>query len=218
MMLDIKDILLLNDFKTIKSKIISNNILNDENFDLVDHGIIKYENVPYFYGVEIDNIDHLKLEIYKSNFRIISRWLKFILNGCDIKIDDKEYPNSIFLFLNDNFIVELDLKNDTFYVNYDRIWSKIQSKFNYNIKKIKVLCNYILEQHFKSKDMLTIDRKEFLSKELEQHFKSKDMLTECFTRGDSNTLEQHFKSKDMSTLPFLIGGCKELEQHFKSKL
>jgi hypothetical protein len=216
-MLDIKDILLLKNLKTIKSKIIVDNYLNNTNFSLIDYGIISYNKVPYLYGIEMCEFNLKEIEKHKSNFQIISRWLNFILNKSVLKFDNEYYTDSIFLFFKDIFIVELNLKNDIFYVNYDRIWLKIKSNFDYNDMIVRVLCNYILEQHFKSMDTTTFSRSKSYVTPLEQHFKSMDTTTFSRSKSYVTPLEQHFKSKDTTTFSRSKSYVTPLEQHFKSK-
>ena len=69
-----------------------------------------------------------------------------------IKIDEKKYPNCVYLFKNDEFYFHFNLKNSSFYVAYDKIWSIFQSKFQLNYSDIQSFMKYMLEKHFKLMD------------------------------------------------------------------
>ena len=71
-----------------------------------------------------------------------------------IKIDEKEYPNRVFLFKNDEFYFHFDLENRIFYFNYDKIWSIFKSKFELNYNDIQPFMKYMLERHFKLMDFI----------------------------------------------------------------
>ena len=73
-----------------------------------------------------------------------------------IKIDEKEYPNRVFLFKNDEFYFHFDLENRIFYFNYDKIWSIFKSKFELNYNDIQPFMKYMLERHFKLMDFKKI--------------------------------------------------------------
>ena len=91
-----------------------------------------------------------------------------------IKIDEKEYPNYVFLFKNYECYFHFNLKNRIFYVNYDKIWSIFKSKFELNYNDIQSFMKYMLEKHFKLMDCVPRFQWANADNILTKHFKLKD--------------------------------------------
>ena len=91
-----------------------------------------------------------------------------------ITIDEKEYPNCVFLFKNDEFYFYFHLKNRDFRVAYDKIWSTFKSKFELNHNDIKSFMKYMLEKHFKLMDCVPRFQWANADNILTKHFKLKD--------------------------------------------
>ena len=91
-----------------------------------------------------------------------------------IKIDEKEYPNYVFLFKNYECYFHFNLKNRIFYVNYDKIWSIFKSKFELNYNDIQPFMKYMLERHFKLMDFTPLFKQITGAVTLERHFKLMD--------------------------------------------
>ena len=118
--------------------------------------------------IDTSTLDDNVLELwYGSKFAV--RFLRLI-EGCEIKVDFEKYPNSIFYFKNDKYMLEYNIKNEDFWISYPNIWSILVSELDYNYQKIKDLITSILEQHFKQKVVTTKDLLFSVEHTLEQHF------------------------------------------------
>ncbi len=92
------------------------------------------------------------------------------------KYDAQEYPSSLFGFKGKEILFEIynsealnqqkiianyrfgsgqDLKNHSFWFNYDKIWSVFESKFSMKYTEIKSFMNGMVEKHFKMKGVTT---------------------------------------------------------------
>jgi hypothetical protein len=92
--------------------------------------------------------------------------------------DVEKYHNSLFGFKGDVFLFEIynsealnqqkiianyrfgleqDLKNHSFWFNYDKIWSVFESKFSMKYTEIKSFMNGMVEKHFKMNGVTTSD-------------------------------------------------------------
>lgn len=74
---------------------------------------------------------------------------KEFLQGLEIKINLKEYPDSIFFFKGDDYYFEYDWKNKRFWVSYDRVWKVFQEEYNMKYYEIQSLIKTQMEQDFK---------------------------------------------------------------------
>ena len=75
-----------------------------------------------------------------------------------IKIDEKEYPDWIFYFNNDNnnCIFEYNTKNGDFYCDYKLYWTIFYKKFGFNYNIIRNLTKDMVENHFKLKGITPV--------------------------------------------------------------
>ena len=71
------------------------------------------------------------------------------------KEDLEEYPNSLFWFHGDTFILELEKKIDELiaWVNYPKIWNPITTKNNWNYDQTQAFLKARIEEHFKLRDV-----------------------------------------------------------------
>ena len=90
----------------------------------------------------------------------------------DIKIDFEQYPGSIFVFKNDEFIFEYDIKYGILWCSYDKIWTIFLKKYELNDLQITNLIKNVVEEHFKNMEVTPIARKYYKSFWVEEHFKN----------------------------------------------
>ena len=101
-----------------------------------------------------------------------------LIQDCDIKLDQNEYPFRIFLFKNDKYMFEYDWKIDEFYCSYDSIWKVFESKFN---------MSYQEWQHF-------------ISDQIETYFKFRPSTTFALWQNITSIIETYFKFRPSTTL------------------
>jgi hypothetical protein len=94
------------------------------------------------FGTDKINIDTTNITDKKSLF-IINQ-----INGCELKYDSG-YPNLIFFVKNDKRLFYLDLKNDYFVCDYDKIWLFFITKYGLNNAETREVIKGILETHLK---------------------------------------------------------------------
>ncbi len=143
-------------------------------------------------------------------------FLEFI-EGFEWKYDIEEYPNSLFVFKGDIYFFEIfnsealnqkkiianyrfgleqDLKNYSFWFNYDKIWSVFESKFGMNYTEIQSFMNGMVEKHFLKRKGGTTKMCLYCHKIIvEKHFKMKGVTTEMERLGITEEVEKHFKLK-----------------------
>ena len=115
-----------------------------------------------------------------------------LVEGFQWKYDLEQYPNYLFAFKDDIFIFEIynsesinpkkiiscyrfeikqDLKNADIWINYDKIWSIFESKFEMKHDDIQFFMKDMVEKHFKIR--VNITQKKFMSAiaVVEKHFK-----------------------------------------------
>jgi hypothetical protein len=61
----------------------------------------------------------------------------------------KEYPNSIFFKKNGEIVMEQDKENKYFWFDYDQIWLFFEKFFDMEIKQIREVLRYWLEETLK---------------------------------------------------------------------
>ena len=110
---------------------------------------------------------------FSQKYAMENLFLEFAVD-LKIKIDEKEYPNHVFLFKNDEFYFYFNLKNRDFRVEYDKIWLIFQSKFQLNYDDIQSFMKYMLEKHFKLMDFVPRFQWANVDYILKKHFKLKD--------------------------------------------
>ncbi|WP_374440425.1 hypothetical protein [Epilithonimonas sp.] len=71
------------------------------------------------------------------------------------KEDLEKYPNSLFWFHGDIFILELEKSDDNLiaWVNYSKIWNPISIKTSWNYDETQAFLKVRIEEHFKLRDV-----------------------------------------------------------------
>lgn len=82
-------------------------------------------------------------------------FLNEILNkDLTCKIDKEKYPNSIFYFDGETFLLELEKTENNLYawVSYSNIWCPISAKNNWDYDQTQAFLKERIEEHFKLRD------------------------------------------------------------------
>ena len=76
------------------------------------------------------------------------------------KTDKEKYPNSVFYFQGETFLLEIEKTSEKLYVwvNYDKIWNPISSKFSLSYSEIQQILKVKIEEHFKLSDATPLFR------------------------------------------------------------
>ena len=82
------------------------------------------------------------------------------INEMTVKEDLEKYPNSLFWFHGDTFILELEKTDDKLitWVNYSKIWNPISEKNNWNYDQTQDFLKVKIEEHFKLRDVTPKDK------------------------------------------------------------
>ena len=77
------------------------------------------------------------------------------INELTAKEDLEKYPNSLFWFHGDTFILELNKIDDELiaWVNYSKIWNPISTKNNWDYYQTQDFLKEKIEEHFKLRDV-----------------------------------------------------------------
>ena len=76
------------------------------------------------------------------------------------KTDKEKYPNSVFYSQGETFLLEIEKTSEKLYawVNYDKIWNPISSKFRLSYSEIQQILKVKIEEHFKLSDATPLFR------------------------------------------------------------
>ena len=99
-------------------------------------------------------LENLKREL-KEESNIFQDSIFPPISELTAKEDLEEYPNSLFWFHGDTFILELDKRDDELnaWVNYPKIWNPISTKNNWNYDQTQAFLKARIEEHFKLRDV-----------------------------------------------------------------
>ena len=100
-----------------------------------------------------------------------------IFNGATVKIDLEKYPNSIFYFSGDTFLLEIEKRDEKLiaWCNYHKIWDPISTTNAWNYSQTQEFLTVTIEDHFKLREV-TADARNFLpSSKIEEHFKLREV-------------------------------------------
>ena len=92
------------------------------------------------------------------------------LNNCEIKVSN-EYPNLIIYSKNDENLFYQDLKNEYFWVYYDKIWSIFIDKYKMKHEEIQGFIRNVMEKHFKLMGLTPLITPFVSVTPMEKHFK-----------------------------------------------
>ena len=102
------------------------------------------------------------------------------INKLTAKEDLDKYPNSLFWFHGDTFILELEKRDGKLiaYVNYIEICNPIVTKNNWNYDQTQAFLKVKIEEHFKLRDVTPLISTLVDNIEIEEHFKLRDVTPE----------------------------------------
>ena len=81
--------------------------------------------------------------------RVVIKWLDKHFGNLTPKTSS-EFPNLVFYVNSDNeAMMEYDNKTERVYINYDNIWSKIESLFHINRDDVQLIMKVWLEETYK---------------------------------------------------------------------
>lgn len=90
-----------------------------------------------------------------ENSQKITKEQRFLelFQGLEIKSDIEKYPDSVFFFRGDEFILEI--KNSHLWVSYTKVWRVFKDEFHMNYSETKEFIKDMVEKHFKWKGLTT---------------------------------------------------------------
>jgi len=107
----------------------------------------KYK-IASFLGKEFNDPDFIKIYNFYKEYMDITKMKSF-------KFKDNE-PNTIYYgYTKDKILIEHDLKTNTFWLHYNKIWSFFETEFKYNYDEIKSLTTSMLKEHLNLKEITT---------------------------------------------------------------
>ena len=123
----------------------------------------------------------------------------FLMEGTVSKIDEKEYPDYIFLFKGDKILFDFykiqDEKNGHFWCSYQHYWSVFENEYGLNYTEVQEFTKDMVEKHFKMKVLTPLGGLDNLSLQVEKHFKMKVLTPKHPITFRAHQVEKHFKMK-----------------------
>ena len=121
-------------------------------------------------------LENLKREL-KEESNIFQDSIFPPISELTAKEDLKKYPNSLFWFHGDTFILELDKRDDELiaWVNYPKIWEPISVKNNWTYNQTQAFLKLRIEEHFKLRDVKPWPFYHLRHILIEEHFKLRDV-------------------------------------------
>lgn len=89
--------------------------------------------------------------------RVIIRWLNTYYGNLTPK-KHRDYPNKVFYVNSGNYIMmEHNQENDLVWVDFESIWSKIESIFHLNLRDTVAIIKVWLEITYKLKEVMPLE-------------------------------------------------------------
>jgi hypothetical protein len=109
-----------------------------------------------------------------------------IINGSTLKLDPLKYPNSTFYFDGETFLLEIEKREEKWYVwfNNDKIWDPIKEQNNWNYTQTQEFLKLKIEDHFKLRNVTanaddSIQKYSLLEiQKIEDHFKLREVIAD----------------------------------------
>ncbi len=114
-----------------------------------------------------------------------------------IPFKDETFPDSMFYFKGDKWLLEQDDCNDILYVRYDTFWHILSQNYLIKNDDIRILLKYMVEQSFRQRLSIPISyagQSESISK-IENSFKQKLSTPDKGINYDGDLIEDAFKKK-----------------------
>ena len=119
-------------------------------------------------------LDELQKIVDKPTISKEERFLQLI-DGLTVKIDQKKYPNSVFLFKGNHFYFEIE--KTYIWCSYYKVWSVFEKEYEMEYADVQVFIKDQLEEHFKIKDLTSKDCGYINSVVMEEYFKMKGLTS-----------------------------------------
>ena len=139
-----------------------------------------------------------------------------ILYDSDIKFDFEKFPNSIFVFKNDEFIFEYDIKYGILWCSYDKIWRFFHEKYLLNDLQITNLIKGVVEKHFINMEITPVGQIYLRPHQVEKHFKNIEIIPFKFSHIHIWMVEKHFKNMEITPLRLGVRRVEAVEEHFEN--
>ena len=122
----------------------------------------------------------------------------------DIKIDFEKYPVSIFVFKNNEFICEYNMKNGELWCSYYKIWKFFYEKYELNDLQITNLIKNVVEGHFKNIKVTPTNSPLSTLFLVEEHFNNIEITPQRQEIRLLRQEEKHFKNREIKPSKWLI--------------
>jgi hypothetical protein len=94
-----------------------------------------------------------------------------LLSGCEVKLDLKKYPHSVFLFKDGKCFFEIE--GTRLWCSYNNVWTVFKDEHSMSHDEIRSLIKSAVEEHFKIKGVTPILLYGQYAKRVEEYFKMK---------------------------------------------
>ena len=100
-----------------------------------------------------------------------------IFNGATVKIDLEKYPNSIFYFSGETFLLEIEKQGEKLiaWFNYYKIWNPISTTNAWNYSQTQEFLTVTIKEHFKLRELTAHRASLYPLVAIEDHFKLREV-------------------------------------------
>ncbi len=164
---------------------------------------------------------HLLTEEIKRSFCSLSSlnarlWFENLLSKMEIKKDLKIYPVWVFCFVDDEWHMQLNIKNNELYCSYDKIWSFLRKKYGLNDKETQLFIKNVVEMHFRNMEVTPLNLNNLQLGSVEMHFKNMEVTPKSLDAITDTVVEMHFKSMEVTPQTSGHFPSPSVEAYFKS--
>ena len=123
-----------------------------------------------------------------------------IFNGATVKIDLEKYPNSIFYFSGETFLLEIEKQGEKLiaWFNYYKIWNPISTTNAWNYSQTQEFLTVTIEEHFKLRELTALKSFTLSNCSIEEHFKLRELTAISVYQLFRYQIEDHFKLRKVT--------------------
>ena len=123
-----------------------------------------------------------------------------IFNGATVKIDLEKYPNSIFYFSGETFLLEIEKQGEKLiaWFNYYKIWNPISTTNAWNYSQTQEFLTVTIEEHFKLRELTARTGQDLSATQIEDHFKLREVTAHRASLYPLVAIEDHFKLREVT--------------------
>ena len=123
-----------------------------------------------------------------------------IFNGATVKIDLEKYPNSIFYFSGETFLLEIEKQGEKLiaWFNYYKIWNPISTTNAWNYSQTQEFLTVTIEEHFKLRELTARNSPFQFHQQIEEHFKLRELTAHRASLYPLVAIEEHFKLRELT--------------------